>query len=359
MNINWSRWVHPGKIRYAPYEWFVMRLLLGYVMFSSFKQSGYHPFKPWLSIGRGVDYTTQPYPRSIAQFVDVTWITQPANIPYIAGTLGVLLVIYMLGIAPVLAMGALLAMQVCVGALEHSQGNNTWHSTHLLAFCMIGVLGSALTENLGALKRGGIKGLWAHCAERYQWLAYVLKTPASWWRKASNPMESRQETSRSFTIYIVQQLIAAAYMVAGISKLWISKGMWMIDVQNIGLQFEKSRWQKYYQSLEQPDVVPWAAGFVNSHPIFTSVFFSTGLLLELLCFVALFNRAYLGIFGVSLFLMHLLIQRFMTLNFYYNEWMVIIFFINIPFWVVWGYQRVSKQPLGMGILTSEPLRVND
>ncbi len=341
MNINWSRWIHPGKIRYAAYEWFLMRLFFGYVMFTSFRQSGYHPFKPWLAHGRGADFMSAPYPRSIAQFMDVTWINQPENVTAIAITLGVLLLIYLLGIAPVLCMAGLAFFQISLGALENSQGNNVWHTSQIVAFCMLGIGGAAVAENLRALRQDGLTALRALWRERYQWLAFALKTPAVWWRKAVTPMESRQEESRSFTIYITQQLIAVAYIVAGISKLWISKGTWFTDVQNIGLQFEKNRLLKYYQTLEDPDVIPWATAFVNAHPTFTSWFFSIGLLLELFCFIALLNRAFMAAFGVGLVVMHLMIAMIMTLEFYYNEMIATIFLVNLPFWIVWLGQRLQ------------------
>ncbi len=341
MKINWSNWVHPGKIRYAPYEWLCMRLLFGYLMFRCFLHAGYHPFQCWNSPGRGADFMTQPYPRSIAQFMDVTWINQSEHIPMVAGMLGVFLIIYLLGVAPVLSMAGLLFFQVCLGALENSQGNNVWHTTQIVAFAMLGLGGAAFVENLKSLRQGGWAGLRKHWADRYRWLGYALKTPASWWRKGANELEIRQEESRSFSIYIVQQLIAVSYVVAGISKLWISKGLWVIDVQNIGLQFEKNRLLKYYQTLEQPEVVPWATAFVNGHPTLTSWFFSIGLLLELICFVALFNRAFLALFGVGLVVMHLMIAMIMTLVFYYNEAVVGIFFVNVPFWLVWGWQRLT------------------
>ena len=342
MKFDWSRWVHPGKIRYAPYEWFFMRLLFGYVMFASFRQSGYHPFKWWSAPGRGADFMTQPYPRSIAQFMDVTWINQPMTVPLVAATLGVLLILYMLGIAPVLSMMGLFFFQVCLGALENSQGNNVWHTSQIVAFTMLGLGGAALAENVRALRQGGFGGLRKHCAERHQWLAYAIKTPASWFRPAATEMESRQEESRSFGIYIVQQLIAVAYIVAGISKLWISKGTWCVDVQNIGLQFQKNQLMKFYQTLQTPDVIPWATDFVNSHPMFTSIFFSIGLVLELVCFIALFNRGIMAIFGVGLVVMHLMIAMIMTLVFFYNEAIVAIFYVNIPFWIVWLRTRLKK-----------------
>jgi hypothetical protein len=62
--------------------------------------------------------------------------------------------------------------------------------------------------------------------------------------------------------------------------------------------------------------------------------FSIGLLLELFCFIALFNRGLLALFGVGLAVMHLMIAQIMVLKFFYNEWMLAIFFVNVPFWIL-------------------------
>jgi hypothetical protein len=347
--MKFPTWVHPGQIRYAAYEWFCMRLLFAYLMFASFRQSGYHPFHWWDAPGRGADFLTQPRPNGIAQFLDVTRVAQPANVPIIAGMLGIFLIIFMLGVAPVISIFSLAIFQIAVGALENSQGNNIYHTSQILALGMVGMGGAALVENIRALRTGGWSGLRAHCAARYTWLAYALRTPATWFRTASagenlSPeIEARQEQSRSFLIYITQQMIAVAYVVAGLSKLWISKGTWFTDVQHIALQFEKNTLTKFYQELNPRPGIPSVTVFVDAHPTFTSVFFAPGLLLEIFCFLALFNRSLMAVFGVSLMVMHFLIALIMALDFYYNEWLVAIFFVNVPFWWRWLWLRIQQQ----------------
>jgi uncharacterized membrane-anchored protein YitT (DUF2179 family) len=58
-----------------------------------------------------------------------------------------------------------------------------------------------------------------------------------------------------------------------------------------------------------------------------------------LCFVALFNRAFLGAFGIALIVMHHFIALFMALYFPYNQWVLALFYVNIPFWILWAWKR--------------------
>ena len=62
------------------------------------------------------------------------------------------------------------------------------------------------------------------------------------------------------------------------------------------------------------------------------VFFSIGLALELFAFVALFNRGFMALAGIGLMLMHISISQVMNLGFFYNKWMLAIFWVNVPFW---------------------------
>ena len=184
------------------------------------------------------------------------------------------------------------------------------------------------------MRRNGLTGLKDRLIDRWRWPLYLLKNPRAIINPPASPIEEAEEKGRSLSIYLVQQLIATAYVVSGISKLWISKGAWFKDVQFIGLQFDKNRLLKYYQTLQEPDAIRWAADAVNNHPTLASFLFSIGLLLELFCFIALFNRGLLALFGVGLAVMHLMIAQIMVLKFFYNEWMLAIFYVNVPFWIL-------------------------
>ena len=329
---RFPQWVQPGRILYAAYEWWIMRWLLAAAVYSSFRLAGYDALHVASSTGRGADFMTQPKPRGLAQFMDVTWINQPEHIPQVALSVGILLVLLAFGLAPTLAALGLAFLQTMVGTLENSQGNNVWHTSQILVFALLGVAIAGGADAVQAWRRGELR---QRLGQRWQWLGKLWKAPQCAWQKATEPLELAEERARSLTIYLVQQLMATAYVVSGISKLWISHGQWFTDVRFIGLQFEKNRLLKYYQTLEPPPVIPWAAELVNAHPALTCGFFSVGLLLEVFCFIALFNRGLLAGFGLGLIAMHLLIAQLMALEFHYNEWLLAIFYINVPFWLMW------------------------
>lgn len=331
---KWKRWVHPGQIRYFALEWWLMRLGFAIVVYNSFLAAGYHALNWAGSPGRGADFMTQPKPRGIAQFVDVTWINQPENLPQVAAAVGILLLLFILGRTPVIASLGLAYLHTVLGTLENSQGNNIWHTSQIVVVGLLGVGLAGIAEYVGALRRNGLAGLKERLIDRWRWPLHVLKNPRSIINPPASPIEETEEKGRSLSIYLVQQLIATAYVVSGISKLWISKGAWFTDVQFIGLQFDKNRLLKYYQTLQEPDAIRWAADAVNNHPTLASMLFSIGLLLELFCFVALFNRGLLALFGAGLAIMHLMIAQIMVLKFFYNEWMLAIFYVNVPFWIL-------------------------
>lgn len=335
-----SRWVHPGKILYAAYEWWIMRWLLVWSVYSSFKLAGYDALHYTTTTGRGPDFMTQPRPRGLAQFMDVTWVNEPEHIPQVALAIAILLVLLGLGLTPVLAALGLAYLQTMVGTLENSQGNNVWHTSQVLVFALLGVGLAGLAEYFQAWRRGALRERWC---QRWRWLARMRQAPwAAATRPAIDALEQNEARSRSFTIYLVQQFLATTYVVSAVSKFWISHGEWFSDVKHIGLQFEKNRLLKYYQSLEMPPGFGWAGDFVNAHPSLTCWCFSLGLFLELFCFIALFNRGLLLAFGLGLIAMHLMIAQLMALEFYYNEWLLAIFYVNAPFWILWLSQRFRK-----------------
>jgi hypothetical protein len=339
---RWSRWIHPGKILYTGIEWTIMRILFAIVLFASFRLAGYHAFNWSGSPGRGPDFFSTPKPRGIAQFMDVTWINHAEHIPQVAMALGILLILFVLGVAPILSAAGLLLLQTVLGTLENSQGNNIWHTSQILAYGLLGLLIASIANCVSICRKEGWK---SYLSIRWQWPLHVLKNPAALFRHGSDAVEAREEKSRSLSIYLVQQLMATGYVVSGISKLWISKGTWFSDVQNIALQFEKTRLQRYYETLQEPQVWPGAADAVNQFPLMASFLFSIGLFLELFAFVALFNRLFLALFGIGIMVMHLMIAKVMLLEFDYNEWMLVIFYINIPFWLLYAARRGKLKAL--------------
>lgn len=327
-----ARWYRPGQAVYCALEWLVMRLILTWITFISFRAAGYHALSWFDSPGRG--FHAVKTPRGIAQFTDVTWIADPANVPLVSGLVAGGLLLLLLGVAPLLSSLLLFLLHVYVGTLENSQGHNIYHTSQIVCFGLLGVTLGALFDYVQALRRHGLSGLRQALADRWRWLPHLQRHPAAWIRRGANHLEQWTEQSRTRAIYTVQQLIATAYVVSGISKMWITQGTWMAQVKNIGIQFVKNQQNEYYETLQPLPTIPWSVDFALQHPAAATLFFSIGLWLEILCFVALFNRGFLALFGIALILMHHFIAQFMALYFAYNQWLVLAFFVNVPFWIL-------------------------
>jgi len=329
---------------YSGIEWFVMRLILAWVAYTSFKAAGYDALHWSASVGRGFhDVVT---PRGLAQFMDVTWIADPAKAPAIAAIVAAGLLLFILGSMPLLSSLVLFALHVCIGTLENSQGHNIYHTSQIVCFGLLGVLLGAVYDYVKALAKGGIRGLAEALSGRWRWFPHLWKHPAALVRRGANHLEQMTEQSRTRAVYTVQQLVATAYVVSGISKMWITGGTWLSQVKNIGIQFVKNQQNEYYETLLPAPTIPWSVDFALHHPAAATVFFSVGLWLEILCFVALFNRNFLALFGVALILMHHFIGQFMALYFAYNQWIVFAFFVNAPFWILLAVRKFGGRASG-------------
>ncbi len=60
----------------------------------------------------------------------------------------------------------------------------------------------------------------------------------------------------------------------------------------------------------------------------------------------LINRASAAIFAGALLGFHLSLDYTMRLTFIYNQWLLIIFMINAPYWIVTGTQKLFRQRRG-------------
>ena len=66
-------------------------------------------------------------------------------------------------------------------------------------------------------------------------------------------------------------------------------------------------------------------------------------LLELFRFapIALFGRGYAAGYGLSLLLFHATVHRVMKLHFLYNEYLIWIYLVNVPFWILLAARSLS------------------
>ena len=119
----------------------------------------------------------------------------------------------------------------------------------------------------------------------------------------------------------------------------------MANVPNIALQFEKNRQMAFYNYLETPEREPGLemAEFVMANPGTASFLFGIGLFLELFAVIAIAGRAWALLFGVGLIALHSMVSELMKLGFAFNKQLLFIFFVNLPFWAWWAWQKKKKQ----------------
>ncbi len=75
--------------------------------------------------------------------------------------------------------------------------------------------------------------------------------------------------------------------------------------------------------------------------------FTPVLLAEMLAFLALFNRRMLALWGLVLIGMHWGIEIVMKLHFAYNQQILWIFWVNVPFWI-WAVAKSRSRPVSSG-----------
>ena len=295
---GWRRWVHPGKIRYRGYEWLVMRVLFAVVAWPTFDPRGLQAFQSLSD------------PHGLARFFEMDWMLQSNVQSLLLWISAIHIICYVLNVVPLWTCSVLLVVHTLIGTVVNSQGA-IHHTSQIVAFALLGQL--------------------------IAYVAYLLQKKSSLalgWKQLEIPGRLGSEAP-ALPIYLAQQLMATAYVVSAISKLIRSEGEWISSLPNIALQLQKTRMMAHYNTLEPiPEVAGWAITMVREFPKLAMAFFAMGLLLELFAFVGLFNRLFLALTGAGLMLMHVAISQVMNLGFFYNKWLLIIFWINIPFWIV-------------------------
>ena len=257
----------------------------------------------WRMLPAQVPFTTQPFPLGLARFADLTWLADPAAFGWLRLIAVPAIALYVLGVAPLLAIGYLAALLTACGALENAQGAI---GHHLQLLCLV-LIAQWLVHAFAAARArpGAPRGLVRPGADTHNRAAQAAKL-----------------------------MIAAAYVASGWTKLIASKGLWIAQLPDISLQLVKTHANTYYDTLITP--TGWSAELprlIAAHPQLTRLAFTPGLLLELGAALALTGRRAGCAVGLGLLAMHLLARVVMELGFLAHEWLLVIFFVNVP-WLV-------------------------
>ncbi len=289
--------------RLLRFEWLWMRVLFAILCIY---HSSHHKFIPGSGFTKtyGLKVDTQTVPIGLAQFFDLTWAASPIFASVAPFIFYAALAVYLWGKFPATSTAILLGLFTIYGTLENSQGS-IHHTAQIIGYPLFGQL------------------------------LYFLFI-----RKDASPSKGLPGPAQASI-----QAVAAAYVVSAFSKLIRSGFGWVNEIPNVSLQLEKNRLADYYNTLiEPPEVVSsFIADLLNGFPLLGQAFFSTGLFLELTAFVALFGRRWALAWGLGLWGLHVGITEMMHLGFFYNKAILVVFFINPPFWILLAISKIAER----------------
>jgi hypothetical protein len=269
----------------------------------------------WKEFFFGISQAGQTMPVGLAHFMDLSFLQNGPVFDQLHHLFAFAAVLFVFGVTPVLAAGYMLFLMSAVGSLRNSYGN-IHHGTQVVSMVILGY-----------------------------WLAYlwrlIVNSPngGTWSQRFFKPGRKVQQCATWWAF----QAAVATYVVAGVSKLQISGISWLTDLPYMSLHVEKIGWQHFYGTGEKDllDQAQEMAALVAGHPWWTRIIVGSGLFLELFAFIALFGRWHAGILGVVLVGMHVMVSRLMQLDFPMNNWVLLIYFINLPFLIMWVVKRIG------------------
>ena len=293
MKSQERRWALP---QYETVERFVMRVLFALVV--------------WLHIPRSLAHIEITAPHGIARLFDLRFLLDPQVFAVAQYAMWIALLLYVARVGWAVVLPYLAVLSVLVGTLSNSRGG-IGHNLQIVSLVL--------------------------CAQTAAHFWHVFRT------RAAGARDGRAAEDR--VIWWSQEAIVATYFVSGLTKLIRSSGMWVFESPLIAAQIVKSNEQFYYNRLEAPPDRFGAASaeWMAQHPLIVGAVLSIGLLLELTAPLALFGRrAALG-YGLALVLFHATVHRVMKLDFAFNSYLLWIYLVNVPFWVLLAARAIQRR----------------
>lgn len=337
----WRRLAAPIGIVEARWELVIMRLLFVSVMFDTGTKllewsRGEIPAEKLAKVAvipEVAKFQAQPHPNGVAHLWDLTFLSDPAVAQPIYVGFYVALGLYAAGLLLPLALGYLFVVMLLHGTFHNSQGSIHHHMqtlTLIVGLQWIAVLRASAGALWPSLRwRGGVR--WFLAGEEVRPPRGAAAAAREWWRSSHWTLQKMADWTR--------QAMVASYVVSAVSKFWMSDGLWMWKVPRLGIQLRKAMDQDYYDTLEHSTHGhEWLPEYVVNHPWISRLVFGPALLLEFFFFLALRNRRMSALYAVAVIGFHLGVSSLMSLDFRYNIQLIIIYFINVPFWL-WAAWR--------------------
>ena len=288
----------PLEIPFASWEMFLMRVACAVLFFVTLPQT--------------VVLDEMQKPHGLGRMVNLTILAEPGLWPALRVAVIPFLIAYAAGVVPLLSLSCPLIALVALGTQENSQGaiNQT---RQLLALTLLAQIAMSTWDAACDYRRKGGLG----------WLDSI-------------PRQRR-------IIHAARIMIAAAYLTAAISKLDRSEGRWLWETPYLAVQLVKNQANELSNTgtPENPFLAQTLPGWIAEHPMLARLFFSPGLFLELFLFLGLMGRVWSAAMGFGAIVLHVCISIFMSLDFFAHEVLLLIFFVNLPYWVVAMVQALS------------------
>ncbi len=277
----------------AFYERLVMRALFAWLVWKA---------TPGALVVNGI-----PAPNGIARIIDLHFLLAPQVFAVARLVLAGALVLYVARLIVWLALPVMLFVNLAANAITNSQGA-IQHALQIVSLV-----------------------LFAQTVSHFYGL----------WRRRAGEERPRLEDR---SIWWSQQTIVAVYLVAGITKLIVTKGLWPFQARWIGVSIAKSAYQSFYDTFDKVDLQQQlaVANFAADHGWIVALIAAAGLFLELGSPLMLVNRAWAALLGCALLGFHIGLDYSMRLTFIYNQWLLLIFMINAPYWIVTGAQKIFR-----------------
>ena len=252
----------------------------------------------------------QIFPKGIANFVDLTFLANDTIAFTLIGIGGIAAFLFAIGRLRILSITYLVLLCTAVFTFAMGHITKTRHDTNVVPLVLIGYL-----------------------------IAYVQHDFTT--RRDPTAFGGRSREDLAFDYG--QQMIAAMYVLSGITKLIRCGTDWVKDSVLVVLQMIRTQHCEFYDHLSPPDDLEHWLSIGRSmveHSNLTRGMFGSALILELFAFAALFGRVWSLLFGLALIAFHTSVFALMNINFYLNMIVLSIFFVNVPYWL----SRLRKEP---------------
>jgi hypothetical protein len=284
--------VRPRVPTFSAIERAVMRILFAAVV--------------WRALPNKLAFNNIPAPNGIARIFDLHFLLEPQNFAWARIVLGVALILYIFRFWQALPIA--LFVNLAVGGILNSQGA-IQHAHQIVSLVLL------------AQTSAYVYSAWA---DRNKQTAALAEDRAIWWS---------------------QQTIVAVYLLAGIAKLIATGGLWIFQARWIGVSIAKAAYQSYYDTFNSAELERQLsiAHFAATHGWLVALIAAAGLLLELGSPLMLISRRWALFLGAALVCFHLGLDYTMGLSFVYNQWLLIIFMINLPYWIIAGGRKLFSR----------------